>query len=69
MKRLIILILCLFIGGCSTAGPFVTSISSDGKGNLIIEKQKVLYNWLFGVISTEELTTSNIRIITEEKER
>ncbi len=34
--------------GCTTAGPFVTNISSDGRGNLIIEKNTVHMNAFTG---------------------
>ena len=67
MKYFTILLIILFIGGCSTAGPFVTSISSDGRGNLNIEKAKVNFNGFLGVISTTETTTTNIKFIPEEK--
>lgn len=56
-----------FISGCSSAGPFVSSISSDGKGNIIIEKQKVEYNMLLGTVSTEDLSTQTIKVCDIEK--
>ena len=34
----------LVLSGCSTAGPFVTSISSDGQGGLIVEKAYIEYS-------------------------
>ena len=45
----------LMVAGCvSTAGPFVTNISSDGQGGLVVEKAMVEYNqW------TERITTKN----------
>ena len=64
---LIILLLTLNLSGCSTAGPFVTNISSDGKGGLIIEKQKVQYNYLLGVVSNEGSSTTEIKVVSENK--
>ena len=55
------------VSGCTTAGPFVTSISSDGQGNLIIEKSRVKMNAFMGTVSNEGGTTTTIRILPEEK--
>ena len=56
--------------GCSTAGPFVTSISSDGKGNIIVEKSYVHCNGLTGVISTgENPTTEVVRVVPERAQQ
>ncbi len=53
--------------GCSTAGPFVTSISSDGRGGLIIEKNTVHFNWITQVISTGDHPTScNIKVAQDD---
>jgi predicted small secreted protein len=67
MKRSIVLVVMLLMvsvisAGCSTAGPFVTNISSDGRGGLNIEKQKVQYNAFMGVVTTTETTNSNIQL-------
>jgi hypothetical protein len=52
--------------GCSTAGPFVTSISSDGKGNLVVERNTVHINGLTGVISMDENpTTQVVKVVPE----
>ena len=64
MKTRFALLALVFLGcSCSTAGPFVTSISSDGKGNLIIEKSMVHMNPFTGVVSNTAATTSTIRIL------
>jgi hypothetical protein len=55
------------LSGCTTAGPFVTNISSDGRGNLIIEKSRVKMNAFMGTVSNEGGTTTTIRILPEEK--
>lgn len=63
MRKIAILIaIPLMLAGCSTAGPFVTNISSDGRGGLNIEKQKVQYNMFLGVVGTVETTNSNIQL-------
>lgn len=54
------------LAGCSTAGPFVTSVSSDGKGDIIVQKSYVRCNGFTGVISTgENPTTEVIRVLPE----
>lgn len=69
MRKILYLLLVIFlISGCSTAGPFVTNVSTDGRGNLIIEKQTLVHDGFAGIISTKDLTTSTIQIIPEEKE-
>lgn len=55
------------VTGCTTAGPFVTNISSDGQGNLIIEKSLVKMNAFMGTVSNEGGTTTTIRIFPEGK--
>ncbi|EIP96832.1 hypothetical protein OpiT1DRAFT_01257 [Opitutaceae bacterium TAV1] len=52
-----------FLGGCTTAGPFVTNISSDGQGNLVVEKNTVHFNAFTGAVSSGEApTVQTIRI-------
>ncbi len=66
MKLLVVLI-CLVVAGCSTAGPFVTNISSDGRGGLVIEKTMVEHNSFMGTISQKDATSSTIQVIPEEQ--
>ncbi len=57
---------CLLLTGCSTAGPFVTNISSDGKGNLVIEKNIVHFNGFTGYITEgDHPTIYAIKLIPE----
>jgi type IV secretion system protein VirB7 len=59
----VVLAVCaLAVAGCSTAGPFITNVSSDGKGGLVIEKAMVSYNGLLGTLSTKDHTTSTIQV-------
>ena len=52
--RTLVLTICLALlvvsSGCSNAGPFVTDISSDGAGGLIITKNTVVFDAFFGVV-------------------
>jgi len=60
---MIVLSVILFsIVGCSTAGPFVTSISSDGQGNLIIQKGYAEFNSFVGVLNNKEAGETKIRV-------
>ena len=61
MKKL--LILALFaVTACTTAGPFVTNISSDGNNGLVIEKCQVHMNAFMGTVSNEGCTSTQIRL-------
>ena len=54
------------LAGCSTAGPFVTTISSDGKGNLIVQKNIVHVNGFTGMISMgDNPTTETVKVLPE----
>ena len=64
--RLSIISLALLASSCTTAGPFVTSISSDGRGNLIIEKSMVKMDAFMGTVSNEGATTTTIKLFDKE---
>jgi outer membrane protein assembly factor BamE (lipoprotein component of BamABCDE complex) len=57
------LLLLILLAGCSTAGPFVTNVSSDGQGNLIIEQNMVRFQ-PGGIFTAGTPTTKTIRILT-----
>ena len=65
LVTLIASILLALLSGCTTAGPFVTNISSDGNGNLVIEKAYVKMNAFMGTVSNEGGTTTTVRILPE----
>lgn len=65
--RLTALGLILTTASCTTAGPFVTSISSDGNGNLIIEKSMVEMNAFMGTVSNKDSSTTKIRLHDQRK--
>lgn len=48
--------------GCTTAGPYVTNISSDGRNGLNIEKCAVKFNAFMGTVSTAECTSQHIQL-------
>lgn len=63
MKRLLIISIgAILLQGCTSAGPFVTNISSDGNGGLQIEKCMVHMNAFMGTVSNDQCTTQNINI-------
>ena len=59
---LITLAAVAILSGCTTAGPFVTNISSDGQGNLIVEKSMVKMNAFMGTVSNEGHTTTRLKV-------
>lgn len=66
MKKLILAsasVFALILSGCTTAGPYVTSITSNGDGTITVEKATVHYNGFTGAVSQgENVTTQTIRI-------
>lgn len=54
--------MALLLSGCSTAGPFVTNISSDGAGGLTIEKCMVHLNAFMGVVSNSDCLNTSIHL-------
>lgn len=56
------LIAVLFLSGCSTAGPFVTNISNDGRGGLTIEKCMVHLNAFLGVVNNSDCTNTSVNV-------
>lgn len=57
----------LVMGGCSSAGPYVTNISSDGQGNLIIEKNTAKFNSFTGTVSSgDNPTTTKVQAIPQD---
>ena len=63
MKNVIMsILLAMSLTACTTAGPYVTNISSDGKGGLNIEKCGVKMNRFTGTVSTSECTSQHIQL-------
>ncbi len=61
--RRLLLPLVLLAGACTSAGPFVTSISSDGQGGLVVEKSMVKFNSFTGTVSNHTTTTHKIKLV------
>ena len=64
---LILITISITLIACTTAGPFVTNISSDGDGNLIIEKSYVKMNAFMGTVSNEGGSTTTIKLSDKSK--
>ncbi|MDD4914484.1 MAG: hypothetical protein PHW13_05530 [Methylococcales bacterium] len=62
MKLSIYLFAIAALTGCTTAGPYVTNISSDGANGLNIEKCKVELNAFLGVVNTGDCSNSSIKL-------
>jgi len=63
MKKLsMLIVLGSFLAGCTTAGPYVTNISSDGNNGLNIEKCGVQMNAFTGTVSNVDCLSQSIRL-------
>ena len=63
MTRSIALVLAILsLTACSTAGPYVTNLSSDGNNGLNVEKCTVQMNSFMRTVSTGECTSQNIKL-------
>jgi hypothetical protein len=64
-KVLLSLVLLGVVGltGCaSKAGPFVTNISSDGRGGIVIEKCMVRLDRTINTVEASDCTNTSIRL-------
>lgn len=61
MKKILVLAAAMALAGCTTAGPFVTSVSTDGLGGLLIEKCKVEFNAWLGVVNMGQCISTGSR--------
>lgn len=51
------------LAGCATrAGPFVTAVSSDGRGGLTVEKCMVKFDPWMAVVNNDSCTATNIQL-------
>lgn len=62
MKKAILAALAAFCCACSSAGPYVTNISSDGANGLNIEKCSVQFNAFMGTVSNNECNVQKIYV-------
>ncbi|MGF2685815.1 hypothetical protein ACQUWM_04885 [Marinobacter sp. DUT-3] len=61
-KFAVTLFLVASMSGCTTAGPYVTNISSDGNNGLNIEKCGVKLNAFMGTVSTVDCTSQQVKL-------
>lgn len=58
------------VAGCTTeAGPFVTNISSDGKGDILVQKNTVVVNGFTGTVSTGLNPTQEVIHVLPDSQR
>ncbi|MAY12009.1 MAG: hypothetical protein CL549_16240 [Alcanivorax sp.] len=62
MRSLMLLLAIAVLGGCTTAGPYITNISSDGNGGLNVEKCAAHFNGWTGTISHTDCTSQHIQL-------
>ncbi len=66
-KRRLVALASVILGvsSCSsTAGPFVTNISSDGRGGLVIEKCMAKFDPWMSTVGNSECRNTNIQLRT-----
>jgi len=61
-KVLVVLLAFTAVGCTSQAGPFVTNISSDGRGGLTVEKCMMLLNRNLNTVENSQCTNTNITL-------
>ena len=61
-KLILITAIAISVTACSSAGPYVTNISSDGNNGLNIEKCMVHFNSFTGNVSIGACTSQSIRL-------
>lgn len=63
MCKVVLALIVVAVSGCaSQAGPFVTNISSDGSGGLVIEKCMVRLDRMINTVEAASCTNTPIRL-------
>lgn len=62
VMRVLLIALSTLVFGCSTAGPFVTNVSSSGPNKLLIEKCQVELNAFIGYVTNKNCTSNTIEL-------
>ena len=62
MRAMIATGIAFLLTGCSTAGPFITSIADAGNGMLSVEKCEVVYDFFLGIVRTGECKHHRIKV-------
>ena len=60
MKYLWIMLAAFGLTACSSAGPYVTNISRNKNGDLIVEKCMLEHNAFLGTVYNEHCTSQSI---------
>ena len=60
--RIALILALLTVVGCSTAGPFVTSVSSNWRGGIVVEKCSITLNQFTSTISNKDCHQSQIQL-------
>jgi len=68
IRIIVMLALLVSLNACTTAGPYVTNISSDGNYGLTVEKCTVHMNAFMGTVSTGDCTSQNIKLRSHDKD-
>lgn len=69
MRTALIVLAATLSAGCSHAGPYVTSISPNGYGQLLIEKCAVEYNWFMGTVSNKGCQTYSVYLDMDHRHK
>lgn len=64
MTRIVVFLSLFFVVGCtSKAGPFITNISSDGAGGLVVEKCMMSLNRMITTVENADCTNTSIKLL------
>jgi len=62
-NKFLLIVLALVTTGCaSTAGPFVTNISSDGRGGVTVEKCMLRYDRMLAVVENSNCASTSVTL-------
>lgn len=70
-KLFLMTIFAVLLQACTTAGPFVTNITSDGYNGINIERCTVEMNAVFGGLSAirnKDCTMQNLKIVNPQNQ-
>ena len=68
MKKAILFTAIIGLAGCAShAGPFVTNISSDGRGGINMEKCMIKYDRVLAVVENANCSTSSLQLSNQSQ--
>lgn len=65
MKLLLLMAIVAALAACTSSGPFVTSISSDGEGGLNVISCMSTYDAATGTQGNGECSTSHVQVVSK----